>query len=79
MTQLTRKDLDEALEKHQASTEKLFDAKLAPVTKALEAHQKTLYGITGSNGLVGSVKVLKWGYGLFTLGLGILIHKIFIL
>jgi len=61
---ITRKDLDEALEKHQASIEKLFDAKLAPIVKTLEAHQKTLYGRTGSNGVAGSVKVLKWGYAL---------------
>jgi len=79
MTQLTRKDLDEASEKHQATIEKLFDAKLAPVVKTLEAHQRTLHGRTGSNGLAGSVKVLKWGYGLLTMGLGVLIHKVFIL
>lgn len=64
MTQLTRKDLDEVLTKQQADIEKLFEAKLAPIVKTLETHQKTLYGLTGSNGLVGSIKVLKWGYAL---------------
>lgn len=77
MTQLTRKDLDEALKDHQGNIEKLFAAKLDPIAKTLDGHQKTLYGATGLNGLVGSVKVLKWGYGLFTLGLGALIHKVF--
>ena len=77
MTQLTRKDLDEALKDHHDNIEKLFDAKLAPITKTLDGHQKTLYGKTGSNGLTGSVTVLKWGYGLLTLGIASLIHKVF--
>jgi len=64
MTELTRKGLDEALEKQELRIEKHFDAKLAPVVENIKAHQKTLYGLTGSNGIIGAVKVLKWGYAL---------------
>jgi len=74
---ITREDLDKALAKQQENIEKLFDAKLAPIVKTLELHQKTLYGRTGSNGLAGSVKVLKWGYGVLTCSIGALIHKVF--
>ncbi|MEE9557280.1 MAG: hypothetical protein V3V76_08470 [Candidatus Adiutricales bacterium] len=79
MEPITNKDLEEALEKQEKRIEKYFDAKLAPVVKTLEAHQKALYGVTGSNGLVGLVKVLKWGYGLGALALGALMTKGFIL
>ena len=64
MTELTRKDLDEALDKQESRIEKYFDSKLAPVIENQKAIQRTLYGRTGSNGLTGSVKVLKWGYAL---------------
>jgi len=77
MTELTRKDLDEALEKQEIRIEKYFDSKLAPVIENQKALQRTVYGKTGSNGLTGAVKVLKWGYGLLTLGIGVLIHKVF--
>jgi len=79
MTALTHKELDEALAKQRTDIEKLFDAQLAPIVEGHKNHQKTLYGMTGSNGLVGAVKVLKWGYALGALVLGILIHKLFIL
>jgi len=77
MTGLTRKDLDEALAKQRNDIEQLFDSKLAPIVENIKGLQITVYGKTGSNGLAGSTKVLKWGYGLFTLGLGVLIHKVF--
>jgi len=64
MTELTRKDLDEALEKQEVRIEKLFEAKLAPLAENIKGLQRTVYGKTGSNGLTGSVKVLKWGYAL---------------
>lgn len=64
MTELTRKDLEEALEKQESWIEKYFDSKLAPVIENQKALQRTVYGRTGSNGLTGSVKVLKWGYAL---------------
>jgi len=76
---ITHKDLEDALEKQEKRLEKYFDAKLAPMVETLTFHKKTLYGMKGSNGLVGIVKVLKWGYGLYAVGLGVLIHKIFIL
>ena len=79
MEPITRKDLDEALEKQRVNIENLFDAKLAPVVETLKSHQKTLYGLTGSNGIVGGVKILKWGYGLGAAGLGAMITKVFIL
>lgn len=64
MTELTRKDLDEALEKQRTHIEQLFDAKLSPIVENIKTLQKTVYGRTGSNGLAGAVKVLKWGYAL---------------
>lgn len=64
MTELTRKDLDEALAKQRNDIEQLFDAKLTPVIENIKGLQRTVYGKTGSNGLTGSVKVLKWGYAL---------------
>lgn len=73
MDHITKDDLKD----HTASIKEHISLKLEPVNKTLDGHQKTLYGRTGSNGLAGSVKVLKWGYGLFTLGLGVLIHKVF--
>lgn len=79
MTGLTRKDLDEVLAKQRNDIEQLFDAKLTPVVENIKGLQKTVYGRMGSNGLAGAVKVLKWGYALLTMGLGVLIHKIFIL
>ena len=66
MTELTRKDLEDALEKQEVRIEKYFDSKLAPVIENQKTIQRTLYGKTGSNGLTGSVKVLKWGYALLT-------------
>lgn len=69
MNPITRKDIDEILEKQEKHIEKLFDAKLAPLVKTLESHQRTLYGKTGSNGLAGSVTVLKWGYALLAGGM----------
>jgi len=77
MTELTRKDLDEVLDRHTALIKEHISLKMQPVNKNLDTLNKTVYGRMGSNGLAGSVKVLKWGYGLFTLGLGILIHKVF--
>jgi len=47
--------------------------------EALKFHKKTLYGMKGSNGIVGAVKVLKWGYGLGAGVLGAMITKVFIL
>jgi len=64
MTQLTRKDLEEALDRQALSIKEHINLKLEPMNKTLDAHQKTLYGRTGSNGLAGSIKVLKWGYAL---------------
>lgn len=64
MTELTRKDLDDAFDKQEQRYEKYLDAKLAPVIENQKALQRTVYGRTGSNGLTGSVKVLKWGYAL---------------
>jgi len=64
MTELTRKDLDEVLAKQRNDIEQLFDARLTPVVENIKGIQRTLYGRTGSNGLTGSVKVLKWGYAL---------------
>ena len=64
MTELTRKDLDEALEKQEIRIEKYFDSKLASVIENQKALQRTVYGKTGSNGLTGAVTVLKWGYAL---------------
>jgi len=64
MTELTRKDLDEALTKQRADIEQLFDSKLSPIVENIKSLQRTVYGKTGSNGLTGSVKVLKWGYAL---------------
>jgi len=61
---ITRHDLDEALSKQQADIEKLFNAQLAPIIESNKRHEKALHGRTGGNGLVGSVKVLKWGYAL---------------
>jgi len=79
MTPITHKDLDEALEKQEKRIEKLFEAKLAPVVETLKFHKKTLLGMKGSNGLVGAVKVLKWGYGLGAGCIGAMITKVFIL
>jgi len=76
---ITHKDLADALEKQEKSIEKYFDAKLAPIIETMKFHKKTLYGLKGSNGLVGGVKVLKWGYGLGAAGLGAMMTKIFIL
>jgi len=64
MTALTRKDLDDALTKQRADIEQLFDSKLSPLVENIKGLQRTVYGRTGSNGLTGSVKVLKWGYAL---------------
>jgi len=61
---ITRKDLDEALDRHSTSIKEHFSLKLEPVNKNLETLNKTVYGRMGSNGLAGSVKVLKWGYAL---------------
>ena len=79
MEPITHKDLDESLEKQEKRIEKLFEAKLEPVIKNLERHEKTLFGKDGSGGLVRAVIILNWGYGLGAIVLGILIHKIFIL
>ena len=90
MEPITRKDLDEVLEKQEMciakfienrekNLERLFEAKLAPIVDTLKSHQKNLSGIKGSDGLVGAVKVLQWGYGLGAVGFGVLIHKVFIL
>ena len=64
MNELTRKDLDDALDKQELRFEKHLDAKLAPMADNVKCLQRTVYGRTGSNGLTGSVKVLKWGYAL---------------
>jgi len=76
---ITRKDLDEALEKQEKSIEKYFDAKLSPIEETLKFHKTTLFGRKGSNGMVGAVKILNWGYGLGAAGLGAMMTKIFIL
>jgi len=76
---ITRKDLDEALAKQSTDIEKLFNAKLDPMVETLKFHKKTLLGMKGSNGLVGAVKVLKWGYGLGAGCIGAMITKVFIL
>jgi len=64
MTELTRKDIDEALAKQRSDIEQLFDSKLSPIVENIKGLQRTVYGRTGSNGLTGAVKVLKWGYAL---------------
>ena len=79
MEPITHKDLEEALEKQEKRIEKYFDAKLAPMVETLKFHKKTLLGLKGSNGLVGAVKVLKWGYGLGAGCIGAMITKVFIL
>jgi len=61
---ITHKDLDEALDRQALSIKEHINLQMEPVNKTLDAHQKTLHGITGSNGLAGSIKVLKWGYAL---------------
>jgi len=76
---ITRKDLDDALEKQEIRIEKYFDAKLAPAIETLKFHKTTLFGRKGSNGMVGTVKILKWSYGLGAAGLGAMMTKIFIL
>jgi len=70
---ITKEDLKD----HTADIKEHINLKLDPINKTLDGHQKTLYGKTGSNGLAGSVTVLKWGYGLLTLGIASLIHKTF--
>jgi len=64
MNQITHKDLDEALDRQALCIKEHINLKLEPVNKTLDAHQKTLHGMTGSNGISGSIKVLKWGYAL---------------
>jgi len=76
---ITRKDLDEALEKQEKSIEKYFDAKLAPIIETMKFHKTTLFGRKGSNGIVGAVKILNWGYGLGAGCIGAMITKVFIL
>lgn len=79
MEPITHKDLDDALEKQEKRIEKYFDAKLSPMDETLKFHKKTLYGMKGSNGIVGAVKILKWGYGLGAGCIGAMITKVFIL
>lgn len=76
---ITHKELEEALEKQELRIEKYFDAKLAPLVETLKFHKTTLFGRKGSNGIVGAVKILNWGYGLGAAGLGAMMTKIFIL
>jgi len=76
---ITHKDLDEALEKQEKRIEKLFEAKLDPVIENLKSHEKALFGLKGSNGLVGNVKFQKWAFRLFGLGFTVLFGKVFIL
>jgi len=61
---LTRADLNEALTRQRADIEQLFNAKLDPVLGHQKEFIRVFYGRTGANGLVGSVKVLQWGYAL---------------
>jgi len=61
---ITRHDLDEALDRHTALIKEHISLKMQPVNKNLDTLNKTVYGRMGSNGLAGSVKVLKWGYAL---------------
>jgi len=77
MDPITRKDLDESLDRLKHSLKEHMDLQLQPIVKNLEAVEHIIYGRMGTNGLAGAVKVLKWGYGLLMTGLGVVIHKLF--
>ena len=71
---ITHKDLDDALDKQCERLEKILDLKISPVEKAVDGHHRTLYGISGANGLTGKVKVITIiGAAIGTLCIGLFI------
>lgn len=66
---ITRDDLDKALNKQSKDIKGYLDLKVEPMGKEIDGHSRTLYGKSGSDGLSGTVTVLKWGYGLLVIGL----------
>jgi len=65
---ITREDLDKALEKQSDDIKEYLGLKIDPIEEKLKGHSTTLYGKSGSNGLSGTVTVLKWGYGVLAAG-----------
>jgi len=51
---------------------------LVPITKQVDRHEKSLFGKHGTNGMSRSVIILWWVSGILTLGMGIVINKIFL-
>ena len=61
MNELTRKDLDDFGDKLISRVED----KLEPIKKTLEGHHTTLYGRTGTNGIVGEFNRVKGSFRMF--------------
>jgi len=55
---ITRKDLDEALEKTTKDIKEFIHLLIAPMLAEQKAHRTILTGQTGMNGLVGKLKTL---------------------
>lgn len=75
--EITREHLDRALEKLSDDIKEHLDLKIEPMEKEIDVHSRTLYGKSGSNGISGTVTVLKWGYGLLVIGLIFMAKKFF--
>ena len=65
MTEITRQDLLEMENRIIQRTSDKLDDKLAPITRDINGHEVTLYGKEGRNGLVGDVRDMKTGIGIF--------------
>jgi len=64
---------------HTTDIKEHINLKLDPIRGDVDTLKKTVFGKTGANGMARTVNILQWGYGLFALGIGVLIHKVFIL
>ena len=61
MNEVTKQDLMDS----ENRIKEYISNKLDPITKGINGQQVTLYGKEGRNGLVGDVKDMKTGVGLF--------------
>lgn len=75
MDYITKDDLKDqttAIKEH-------IDLKLVPIKDNVDTLKKTVFGKTGANGMARTVNILKWSSGLLAMGVGVLMHKLFIL